>query len=60
VADGSALFNRPGPRLVDTLELLAHLAHPELAGRAAIPFPRRMSAKLTNVSADGLARWERS
>lgn len=29
VADGSAYFSRPGPRLVDTLELLASILHPE-------------------------------
>ncbi|MDH5666692.1 MAG: cobalamin-binding protein [Nitrospira sp.] len=28
VADGSQYFNRPGPRLVDSLELLAHTLHP--------------------------------
>jgi len=28
--DGSAYFNRPGPRLVDSLELLAELLHPSL------------------------------
>jgi iron complex transport system substrate-binding protein len=28
--DGSALFSRPGPRLVDGLELLAHVLHPDL------------------------------
>jgi iron complex transport system substrate-binding protein len=28
VCDGNAYFNRSGPRLVDTLELLAHLIHP--------------------------------
>lgn len=27
--DGNAYFNRSGPRLVDSLELLAHLLHPE-------------------------------
>jgi len=32
--DGSSYFNRPGPRLVDGLELLAHLLHPE---RFALP-----------------------
>lgn len=31
--DGNALFNRSGPRLVDSLELLAGLAQPELFGR---------------------------
>ena len=30
VTDGSAYFSRPGPRLVDSLELLAHLVHPDL------------------------------
>ncbi len=29
VADGSQYFNRPGPRLVDSLEILAHALHPE-------------------------------
>jgi len=29
-ADGNAYFNRCGPRLVDSLEILAHLFHPEL------------------------------
>jgi iron complex transport system substrate-binding protein len=28
--DAAALFSRPGPRLVDGLELLAHILHPEL------------------------------
>ena len=28
--DGSAYFSRPGPRIVDGLELLAHILHPEL------------------------------
>jgi iron complex transport system substrate-binding protein len=29
LVDGSAYFSRPGPRLVDSLELLAPLVHPE-------------------------------
>jgi iron complex transport system substrate-binding protein len=29
VADGNAYFNRSGPRLVDSLEILAHLLHPD-------------------------------
>jgi iron complex transport system substrate-binding protein len=37
--DGSAYFSRPGPRLVDSLEILANALHPELhrlpAGRTA-------------------------
>jgi iron complex transport system substrate-binding protein len=28
--DGSAYFNRPGPRLVDSLEILAHALHPRV------------------------------
>jgi iron complex transport system substrate-binding protein len=30
LVDGSQYFNRPGPRLVDSLELLAHTLHPQL------------------------------
>jgi iron complex transport system substrate-binding protein len=29
VADGSQYFNRPGPRLVDSLEILAEVLHPD-------------------------------
>jgi iron complex transport system substrate-binding protein len=28
--NGHAFFSRPGPRLVDGLEILAHLIHPEV------------------------------
>jgi iron complex transport system substrate-binding protein len=37
--DASAYFSRPGPRLVDGVELLAHVLHPELIGP---PPPGRM------------------
>jgi iron complex transport system substrate-binding protein len=30
--DAAAYFSRPGPRLVDGVELLAHVLHPELVG----------------------------
>ena len=30
VSDGNAFFNRPGPRLVESLEILAACVHPEL------------------------------
>lgn len=30
VSDGNAYFSRPGPRLVDSLELLAHTLHPRV------------------------------
>ena len=29
VVDGNAYFNRPGPRLVDSLEILAEILHPD-------------------------------
>ncbi len=32
LADGSAYFSRPGPRLIDTLEMLASVLHPEAYG----------------------------
>jgi iron complex transport system substrate-binding protein len=35
--DGGAYFSRPGPRLVDGLELLAHLLHPDLFPDAPSP-----------------------
>ncbi|MDG2221827.1 MAG: cobalamin-binding protein [Rubripirellula sp.] len=46
LVDGSAYFNRPGPRIVDSLELLAHALHP-----AIHPLPHNVtSAK--NIFAD--------
>lgn len=39
VADGSHYFNRPGPRLVDSLEILAHAISPE-----AHPLPDHLPA----------------
>lgn len=30
ITDGNAYFNRPGPRLVDSLEILAEILHPRL------------------------------
>ena len=36
VADGNTYFSRPGPRIVDSLEMLARMLHPEpLAGAVA-------------------------
>ena len=32
LADGNAFFNRPGPRLVESLEILAAVIHPERCG----------------------------
>ena len=39
VTDGNAYFSRPGPRLVDSLELLAHVIHPELNALPAWVIP---------------------
>lgn len=41
VVDGSAYFSRPGPRLVDSLEILAHALHP-----GGHPPPRQASPAL--------------
>lgn len=30
IVDGSAYFSRPGPRIIDSLEILAEIIHPEL------------------------------
>jgi iron complex transport system substrate-binding protein len=39
--DGAASFSRPGPRLVDGTELLAHLLHPDrVDAPAGVPFER--------------------
>ena len=42
VTDGSQYFSRPGPRLVDSLEMLAHALHPELH-----PLPPGLPAPIT-------------
>jgi iron complex transport system substrate-binding protein len=39
--DAAAYFSRPGPRLVDGLELMAHVLHPDL-----VEFPEGVSAAL--------------
>jgi iron complex transport system substrate-binding protein len=30
IADGNQYFNRPGPRIVDSVEILAEIIHPKL------------------------------
>jgi iron complex transport system substrate-binding protein len=45
LVDGKACFNRPGPRLVDSLEILAHALHPHiLTLPPGLPTPRRLTA----------------
>lgn len=41
--DANAYFARPGPRLVDGVELLAHLIHPELFGPPGPAFAGKVS-----------------
>ncbi|MBX7164799.1 MAG: cobalamin-binding protein [Pirellulales bacterium] len=39
--DGNAYFNRSGPRMLDSLEILAHLVHPErVAAPACVLWPQ--------------------
>lgn len=45
VTDGNAYFNRPGPRIVDSLEILAACVHPELFADEA----KRYAAALHRV-----------
>jgi iron complex transport system substrate-binding protein len=35
--DGSSYFSRPGPRIVDSIEIMAHLIHPELFAAPSLP-----------------------
>lgn len=39
LVDGNAYFSRPGPRLVDSLEILAHALHPQIHRLPAGPAP---------------------
>jgi iron complex transport system substrate-binding protein len=41
VTDGSAYFSRPGPRLVDSLEILAHALHPAVHPPPGEPSSRK-------------------
>jgi len=37
MGDGNQYFNRPGPRIIDSLEMLAKALHPELEGKVGGP-----------------------
>jgi len=55
VADGNAYFNRPGPRLVESAEILAEILHPETCdfghrGTAFVPYPARDEAQLRTAA----------
>lgn len=51
--DAAAYFSRPGPRLVDGVELLAHLLHPD---RVGAPAPGRFEAVPLPAAAGAGAR----
>ncbi|MFN0242010.1 MAG: ABC transporter substrate-binding protein [Planctomycetota bacterium] len=57
IADGNAFFNRPGPRIVDSLEILAACVHPgafgELAVRHAGSFVRWSNSTRARSSESG-------
>ena len=46
--DAAASFSRPGPRLVEGVELLAHLLHPDLVEAPASVAFRDLDARLPN------------
>ncbi len=46
VIDGNQYFNRPGPRLVDSLEIMAHVLHPTIH-----PLPAQVTAPRQVVTA---------
>jgi iron complex transport system substrate-binding protein len=45
--DAAAYFSRPGPRIIEGLELLAHILHPEL-----VAIPEELAAKAITVALD--------
>jgi len=47
IIDGSQYFSRPGPRLVDSLEITAHLLHPDVH-----PFPEGLQRPLRITETD--------
>lgn len=54
VTDGSQYFSRPGPRLVDSLEILAHTLHPDAHPLpSGLPTPIRVSGPVETSHAPG-------
>jgi iron complex transport system substrate-binding protein len=45
--DGSHFFSRPGPRLVESLEILSHLIHPELFSAPPLPDAYSVLARMS-------------
>lgn len=54
--DGHHYFNRPGPRLVDSLEILAHALHPGIhpspKGSPALKYPKAAGSPILNILRD--------
>jgi iron complex transport system substrate-binding protein len=51
VTDGNAYFSRPGPRLVDSVEILAHALHPNLHPLPpGLPAARRLTPEELGVA----------
>jgi iron complex transport system substrate-binding protein len=46
LADGSAYFSRPGPRIVDTLEMIATMLHPEVCAGV---YPERGVIRISGI-----------
>jgi iron complex transport system substrate-binding protein len=44
--NAAAYFSRPGPRIVDGLELLAHILHPELVPEISVPHSEALTVEL--------------
>jgi iron complex transport system substrate-binding protein len=56
--DGKAYFNRPGPRLVDSLEILAHALHPSIHPLPiGLPAPWRLTPEeISEVEGEPVSR----
>ena len=51
LVDGNAYFSRPGPRLVDSLEILAHALHPHVHPLpSGLPAARRLTAEELSIA----------
>jgi iron complex transport system substrate-binding protein len=44
--NAAAYFSRPGPRIVDGLELLAHILHPDLVPEISVPSTEALTVEL--------------
>ncbi len=54
VADGNAYFNRPGPRLVESAEILAEILHPDVCdfghrGKTFVPYSHDIAMRQARV-----------